>query len=156
MTRNPASRQDLEDLLNVPEYFQATFYSLPRVTEILRSQVELGRANEAIASKVQILIATCSILRSFSEKTLAFQDHVYKLRAETQQAFDEAKALEVKAKQLERKQQELHQVYIFFYFFPPLPRSRPPSPSRCGLIAPAAICSFFPPSPTEARHNCAR
>jgi ESCRT-I complex subunit VPS37 len=54
-------------------------------------------------------------------KTLAFQDDVYKLRAETQQAFDEAKALEMKARQLERKQQELHQVYTFLCFFLPLP-----------------------------------
>ena len=52
-----------------------------------------------------------------TEKTLAFRDHVYKLRAETQQAFDEAKALEVKAKQLERKQQELHQVCTFTISF---------------------------------------
>lgn len=57
---------------------------------------------------------------TFAEKTLAFQDHVYKLRAETQLAFDEAKALEVRAKQLERKQQELHQVYPFSISFRPL------------------------------------
>lgn len=116
MTQNPASRQDLEDLLNEPEYFQATFYSLPRVKQILQSQVELGRANEAIASMFRILIAICHILKNLVEQTLASQDRVYKLRAETQQAFDEAKALEVKAKQLERKQQELHQVCTFFCF----------------------------------------
>jgi ESCRT-I complex subunit VPS37 len=122
VTRNPTSRQDLEDLLNEPEYFQATFLSLPRVKHILQSQVELGRANEAIASKVHIFTSPFYILRSpCIEKTLASQDHVYKLRGETQQAFDQAKALEVKAKQLERKQQELHQVFTCSYFFRPVP-----------------------------------
>lgn len=41
------------------------------------------------------------------------QDELYKLRAETQQAFDEAKSLEARWKVLEREQKELHQVCSF-------------------------------------------
>ncbi len=33
-----------------PAYFQAVFHSLPRVEAMLQSQVELGLANESIAS----------------------------------------------------------------------------------------------------------
>jgi hypothetical protein len=40
------------------------------------------------------------------------QDDLYRLRSETQQAFDEAKALEARWKVLEREQRELHQVNL--------------------------------------------
>ena len=43
-------RQDLEDLLTDQEYFQTIFMGLPRVQAMLQSLVELGRANESIAS----------------------------------------------------------------------------------------------------------
>jgi len=88
------SRQDLEDLLTDQEYFQTIFMGLPRVQAMLQSLVELGRANESIA-----------------KKNLALQEGLYKLRVETQQAFDEAKALEARWKIVEREQRELHQRY---------------------------------------------
>lgn len=44
-----SSREDLEDLLNDPAYFQAIFHSLERVKDLYRSQAELGLANETIA-----------------------------------------------------------------------------------------------------------
>ncbi|PVF98457.1 hypothetical protein CPB86DRAFT_705075 [Serendipita vermifera] len=88
------SRQDLEDLLTNEQYFQTVFMGLPRVQSLLLSLLELGRANEAIA-----------------KKNLGLQDGLYKLRSETQQAFDEAKALEARWKVLEREQKELHSRY---------------------------------------------
>ncbi|KAG8836480.1 hypothetical protein FRC18_011327 [Serendipita sp. 400] len=88
------SRQDLEDLITDQEYFQATFMGLPRVQAMLQSMIELGRANESIA-----------------KKNLALQEGLYRLRQETQQAFDEAKELEARCKSLEREQRELHQRY---------------------------------------------
>jgi hypothetical protein len=47
------------------------------------------------------------------EKNLSLQDDLYRLRVETQQAFDEAKSLEARWKVLEREQKELHQVRFF-------------------------------------------
>ncbi len=44
------SREDLEDMLNDPNYFQAVFHSLPQVKALLRTQMELGAANEELAS----------------------------------------------------------------------------------------------------------
>jgi ESCRT-I complex subunit VPS37 len=44
-------REDLEDLLTDPLYFQAVFHSLERVQALYQAQEELGMANEAIASK---------------------------------------------------------------------------------------------------------
>jgi len=44
------SREELEDLLSDPIYFQAVFHSLGRVKALYQSQAELGLANEAIAS----------------------------------------------------------------------------------------------------------
>jgi len=86
------SREDLEDLLADPLYFQAIFHSLPRVHDLYRAQAELGLANETIA-----------------KNNLALQDGLYRLRADTQAAFDEAKALEARWKELERQQKELYQ-----------------------------------------------
>ncbi|KAL6304401.1 hypothetical protein BKA93DRAFT_783822, partial [Sparassis latifolia] len=40
---------------------------------------------------------------------LALQDSLYKLRTETQEAFDEAKALEKRWKDLEKEQKEVYQ-----------------------------------------------
>lgn len=42
-------REDLEDLLTDPVYFQAVFHSLPRVKAMFQAQAELGMANESIA-----------------------------------------------------------------------------------------------------------
>ena len=44
------------------------------------------------------------------EQNLELQEQLYKLRAETQEAFDEAKRLEARWNDLEREQRELYQV----------------------------------------------
>ena len=49
------SREDLEDLLNDPTYFQTVFHSLRQVKELYNGQAELGMANEAIASRFHLL-----------------------------------------------------------------------------------------------------
>ena len=43
-------REDLEDMLSDPVYFQAVFHSLSRVKAVYQAQAELGMANESIAS----------------------------------------------------------------------------------------------------------
>ncbi|KAJ7366983.1 hypothetical protein DFH08DRAFT_182263 [Mycena albidolilacea] len=86
------SREDLEDLLTDPVYFQAIFHSLPRVKAMYQSQAELGMANESIA-----------------KHNLELQDPLYRLRAETQEAFDDAKNLETRWRDVEREQREVYQ-----------------------------------------------
>ncbi|KAI0697880.1 hypothetical protein BC835DRAFT_727006 [Cytidiella melzeri] len=86
------TREDIEDLLADPTYFQAIFHSLDRVKALYQSQAELGLANESIA-----------------KNNLALQDHLYQLRSETKQAFDDAKQLEERWKELEREQKEVYQ-----------------------------------------------
>ncbi|KAF8310564.1 hypothetical protein DL93DRAFT_2061938 [Clavulina sp. PMI_390] len=86
--------EDLEDLLSDPAYFHAVFHSLPQVKGLFQAQSELGAANEAIA-----------------KRNLALQEELYKLRSETQAAFDDAKALQARQKELEREQKELYQRY---------------------------------------------
>lgn len=44
-------REDLEDVLADPAYFQAIFHTLSKVKELYQSQAELGLANETIASE---------------------------------------------------------------------------------------------------------
>lgn len=44
-------REDLEDMLSDPVYFQAVFHSLQQVGDLYNTQSELGMANEAIASR---------------------------------------------------------------------------------------------------------
>ncbi|KIY53515.1 hypothetical protein FISHEDRAFT_33203 [Fistulina hepatica ATCC 64428] len=88
------TRDELQDLLNDPVYFQAIFYSLPRVKAMYEAQNELGMANESIA-----------------KSNLAMQDDLYALRAQTQEAFDEAKAMESRWKETERTQKEVYQRY---------------------------------------------
>jgi hypothetical protein len=48
-------REDLEDILNDPAYFQSIFHSLPQVKELYQAQAELGMANEAIAREFLII-----------------------------------------------------------------------------------------------------
>ncbi|GLB38360.1 putative modifier of rudimentary (Mod(r)) protein [Lyophyllum shimeji] len=86
------SREDLEDLLVDPMYFQAIFYSLDRVKALYQTQAELGMANESIANS-----------------NLRLQESLYKLRSETQEAFDEAKALESRWKEVEKEQRDVYQ-----------------------------------------------
>lgn len=104
-----SSREDLEDLLNEPAYFQAVFHSLDRVKDLYRSQAELGLANETIARMVSAP-STGSSLIFIPGNNIAHQDSLYKLRAETQAAFDEAKTLEKRWKDLEKEQKEVYQV----------------------------------------------
>ncbi|TFL01765.1 hypothetical protein BDV98DRAFT_507174 [Pterulicium gracile] len=85
------SRDDLQDLLMDPAYFQAIFHSLARVKVLYAAQSELGMANEAIA-----------------RNNLALQEHLYALRSETKEAFDEAKQLELRWAELEKEQKEVY------------------------------------------------
>ena len=41
---------------------------------------------------------------------LTYQDDLYKLRSETQEAFDRAKGLEARWKEIEKEQREVYQV----------------------------------------------
>ncbi|KAG6816041.1 hypothetical protein H0H87_009107 [Tephrocybe sp. NHM501043] len=86
------TREDLEDLLADPQYFQAIFHSLARVKNLYQGQAELGMANESIANN-----------------NLRLQESLYQLRSETQDAFDEAKALEARWKELDKEQKEVYQ-----------------------------------------------
>ncbi|KAJ4482016.1 hypothetical protein J3R30DRAFT_2113097 [Lentinula aciculospora] len=86
------SRRDLEDLLNDTNYFQAVFHSLPGVKAMYDAQAELGNANESIA-----------------KNNLALQEKLYRLRSETQDAFNEAKSLEARWKELEKEQRDVYQ-----------------------------------------------
>lgn len=65
-------REDLEDLLVDPLYFQAIFHSLDRVKALYLSQAELGAANEAIASKIHTLQPTAAALHIFCRKQPSF------------------------------------------------------------------------------------
>ena len=47
-------REDLEDMLADPAYFQAIFHSLSNVKELYQNQTELGLANETIASELAL------------------------------------------------------------------------------------------------------
>jgi len=87
------SRDDLQELLLDPVYFQAVFHSLTQVKALYQAQAELGSANENIA-----------------KSNLALQDSLYKLRSETQEAFDDAKSLDARWKELEKEQREVYQV----------------------------------------------
>ncbi|KAI0366887.1 hypothetical protein BV20DRAFT_951196 [Pilatotrama ljubarskyi] len=86
------SREDLEDLLVDQAYFQAIFHSLPQVKQLYQGQADLGAANETIA-----------------KNNLAYQDDLYRLRSETQEAFDRAKSLEARWKDIEKEQREVYQ-----------------------------------------------
>jgi ESCRT-I complex subunit VPS37 len=48
------------------------------------------------------------------ENNLALQDDLYQLRQETQDVFNQAKALESRWRELDRQQKEQYQVYLFF------------------------------------------
>ncbi|KIM65211.1 hypothetical protein SCLCIDRAFT_1212341, partial [Scleroderma citrinum Foug A] len=46
---------------------------------------------------------------AIARSNLSLQDRLYQLRSETKEAFDEAKALEARWKELDREQRELYQ-----------------------------------------------
>ena len=47
---------------------------------------------------------------TFVENNLALQEPLYQLRAETKDAYDEARALEARWRELEKEQREVYQV----------------------------------------------
>ncbi|KAH8114759.1 hypothetical protein DFH11DRAFT_1726760 [Phellopilus nigrolimitatus] len=86
------SREDLEDMFNDPQYFQAVFHTLPQVHAMFHAQVELGMANEELA-----------------RNNLAMQEQLYQLRTESKDAFDQAKAMEARWREIEKQQKEVYQ-----------------------------------------------
>ena len=98
-------------MLADPTYFQAIFHTLSKVKELYEGQAELGRANGTIASAL-----TSNASGSYPSHTkppdqnLALQEELYKLRSETKDAFDEAKALEARWTELQREQKDVYQV----------------------------------------------
>ena len=46
------------------------------------------------------------------ENNIALQEQLYQLRSETQEAFDRAKSLEARWKELEKEQREVYQVRL--------------------------------------------
>ncbi|KAI0056855.1 hypothetical protein BV25DRAFT_1920682 [Artomyces pyxidatus] len=92
-------REDLEDLLADPSYFQAIFHTLTKVKELYQGQAELGYANESMANH-----------------NLSLQDGLYKLRSETKEAFDDAKALEARWAELQREQKDVYQRFTSQFF----------------------------------------
>ena len=99
-------------MLNNPAYYEAVFNSLPQVKTMFQTQSELGRANEEIASEYAVALIHESVLRWVvrAEGNLQLQNELYALRAETKDAFDRAKALEARWKELEREQRDVYQV----------------------------------------------
>jgi len=96
-------------MLSDPLYFQAIFHNLSAVKNLYRAQAELGMANEAIARMLDLLDCMSPTHLS-SENNLSFQQQLYDLRSETKAAFDDAKALEARWKELEKEQKEVYQV----------------------------------------------
>jgi hypothetical protein len=108
---NTSRREDLEDVLADPTYFQAIFHTLSKVKELYQSQAELGLANETIASALaSSTFSSCPSHAKMPDQNIALQDALYKLRSETKDAFDEAKALEARWTELQREQKEVYQV----------------------------------------------
>ena len=106
-------REDLEDLLIDPVYFQTIFHSLGYVKDLYRSQSELGMANEAIARMYDFVFGVPPTdPNPFTGNNLALQQRLYDLRSETKDAFDEAKRLEARWKELEKEQKEVYQVFL--------------------------------------------
>jgi len=108
-------RDDLEDMLADPAYFQAIFHTLSKVKELNQSRAELGLANEAIASALALNnsgLISLSLSCDETDQNLALQDELYRLRSEAKDAFDEAKALGVRWTELQREQKEVYQVAL--------------------------------------------
>jgi hypothetical protein len=63
-------REDLEDLLTDPVYFQAIFHSLSRVKSMYQSQAELGMANESIASALSRYLRARAHVSYFSQNII--------------------------------------------------------------------------------------
>lgn len=82
-----------------------------------------------------------------SENNLALQESLYKLRGETQAAFDDAKSLEKRWKELEKEQKEVYQACppCFRYIDPPLPKL---------IHFSSAVYSPIPFDAVEACYDC--
>jgi len=130
------SREDLEDILADPAYFQAIFHSLKRVRSLFQAQAELGLANESIANNNTTL-----------------QESLYRLRSETQDAFNEAKALEVRWKDLEREQREVYQRFTPQFLLMRLRHATTAQDDKSEALASAFVqSSSTSPSPSPS-HN---
>ena len=66
-------------------------------------------ANEELASKM-LQCYKIGVFSTFVENNLALQEPLYQLRAETKDAYDEARALEARWRELEKEQREVYQV----------------------------------------------
>ncbi|KAJ7044157.1 hypothetical protein C8F04DRAFT_1071841 [Mycena alexandri] len=118
------SREDLEDLLTDPVYFQAIFHSLDRVKAMYQSQAELGMANESIA-----------------KHNLELQEPLYRLRAETKEAFDDAKNLEARWRDVEREQREVYQRFSPQFLLMRLKHSKTAQDDASEALASAFVSS---------------
>jgi hypothetical protein len=67
-------------------------------------------ANEAIARKSYSSVGAQHTGHLALGTNLSLQDRLYILRSETKEAFDEAKSLESRWKDVEREQREVYQV----------------------------------------------
>ncbi|KAF8890030.1 hypothetical protein CPB84DRAFT_1785227 [Gymnopilus junonius] len=126
------SREDLEDLLSDPVYFQAIFHSLSFVKDLYKSQSELGSANEAIA-----------------RNNLALQQRLYDLRTETKNAFDEAKSLEARWKELEKEQKEVYQRFTPQFLSMRLRHSLTAQDDASEALATSFVKQIIDPPPRE-------
>ena len=62
------------------------------------------------------------VFSTFVENNLALQEPLYQLRAETKDAYDEARALEARWRELEKEQREVYQVPFILHASAPLNR----------------------------------
>ena len=82
-----------------------------------------------------------------SGNNLALQEEVFKLRSETKEAFDKAKALEARWRQIEKEQKEVYQVlYLSF----------PESIESHHVFGRVALRSAIPAHASPTRDNGAR
>ena len=102
-------REDLEDLLADPQYFQVVFHTLPQVKLLYQGQADLGSANESIARTFPAIVHPRTH-PTLSESNVALQEGLYRLRSETQESFDKAKQLEARWREVEKEQREVYQV----------------------------------------------
>ncbi|KAI5116881.1 hypothetical protein M0805_000397 [Coniferiporia weirii] len=130
------SREDLEDMLNDPQYFQAIFHSLPQVKTMLQTQVELGMANEELA-----------------RGNLAMQEQLYQLRAETKDAFDQARAMETRWREIEKEQREVYQRFSPQFLLMRLRHATTAQDDASEALASAFIQSSSTPPPGHAESN---
>ena len=78
------------------------------------------------------------------DKNLALQQDLYKLRSDTKNAFDEAKSLEARWKDLEREQREIYQVTTPAHTLYPILTDKP------------AIDPTIPPNEIATRNDRSR